>query len=146
MGVQQSINIDSSGDVILDAASATSALQVTGNASLASIDAGIPAALGATSSANSMPVIDIIGTAAQQQSQSITTTAALALGGGSALANRKLIIITPTNGTIYWGVTSGVTTATGQPLTSGSSVALSFAIPVYVIAASTVTAIITEAS
>lgn len=36
---------------------ATSALQTTGNASLASIDAGTPAALGQTTMANSMPVV-----------------------------------------------------------------------------------------
>jgi hypothetical protein len=36
---------------------ATSALQTTGNASLASIDAGIPAALGQTTMAASMPVV-----------------------------------------------------------------------------------------
>lgn len=36
---------------------ATSALQTTGNASLSSIDAGVPAALGQTTKANSMPVV-----------------------------------------------------------------------------------------
>ena len=40
----------------LPAGAATAALQTTGNATLASIDAGIPAALGQTTMANSMPV------------------------------------------------------------------------------------------
>jgi hypothetical protein len=40
----------------LSTGASTSALQTTGNASLASIDAGIPAALGQTTMANSMPV------------------------------------------------------------------------------------------
>lgn len=41
----------------LPTGAATSALQTTGNTSLASIDAGIPAALGQTTSAASMPVV-----------------------------------------------------------------------------------------
>lgn len=41
----------------LPTGASTSALQTTGNTSLASIDAGIPAALGQTTMANSMPVV-----------------------------------------------------------------------------------------
>jgi hypothetical protein len=41
----------------LPTGAATAALQTTGNASLASIDAGIPTALGQTTMANSMPVV-----------------------------------------------------------------------------------------
>lgn len=41
----------------LPTGAATSALQTTGNASLAAIDAGIPAALGQTTMANSLPVV-----------------------------------------------------------------------------------------
>jgi hypothetical protein len=45
------------GTVSLPTGASTSANQVTANASLASIDAGIPAALGQTTMANSMPVV-----------------------------------------------------------------------------------------
>jgi len=41
----------------LPAGASTAALQTSGNASLAAIDAGIPAALGQTTAANSMPVV-----------------------------------------------------------------------------------------
>lgn len=44
------------GTISLPTGASTSALQTTGNSSLASIDAGIPAALGAATTANSMPV------------------------------------------------------------------------------------------
>lgn len=46
-----------SGTVSLPTGASTSALQTTGNNSLASIDAGIPAALGQTTMASSMPVV-----------------------------------------------------------------------------------------
>lgn len=45
-----------SGTISLPTGAATSVLQTTGNTSLASIDAGIPAALGQTTMSNSMPI------------------------------------------------------------------------------------------
>lgn len=91
---------------------------------------------------------DILNTSAQYRAQSITTTAALALGGGSALANRKALHITPTNGTIYWGYSSSVTTASGTPLFSNQTRDFSIGpnITVYVIAATTVDCRIAELS
>lgn len=132
----------------LPAGASTSALQTTGNTSLASIDAGIPAALGSTSSANSMPVVDVIDTATQYRAQSVTTTAAEALGGATILTNRKFISITPTNGTIYWGGSSSVTTTTGSPLFANNTLFLSFsdAVHVWVIAAATTDVRILEGS
>lgn len=61
--LSQTFNQDASGNIGIAASSlplptgaATAANQTTANASLASIDAGIPAALGAANTANSMPV------------------------------------------------------------------------------------------
>lgn len=129
-------------------AQATAALQTTGNASLAAIDAGIPAALGPTTSPNSMPVVDILTSTAQYRAQSITTTAAQALGGASVLTNRRLIVITPTNGIIYWGTNSSVTTANGQPLFPNNTVFLDCSdnSPIFLIAAVTTDCRITEFS
>lgn len=45
------------GTISLPTGAATSALQTTGNASLSSIDAGVPAGLGRTTATNSMPVV-----------------------------------------------------------------------------------------
>lgn len=127
---------------------ATAALQTTGNTSLASIDAGIPAALGSTSSANSMPVVDVIATATQYRAQSVTTTSAQALGAATVLSNRKMISITPTNGVIYWGGNSSVTTATGSPIFPNNTLFLSFTdnVPVWLIASATTDVRILEAS
>lgn len=93
----------------LPAGASTSALQTAGNASLASIDAGIPAALGSTTSANSMPVviasdqspIPVISTlsstaALTSVSNAITTTVLLASNTarrGFILYNDSLAIV-----------------------------------------------------
>lgn len=91
---------------------------------------------------------DILNTAAQYRAQSVTTTAALALGAASALANRKHLHITPTNGTIYWGYSSAVTTASGTPLFTNQTRDLTVGpnVTVYVISAGTVDARIAELS
>lgn len=137
-----------SGTVSLPTGGATSGLQTTGNASLASIDAGIPTGLGAAASTNSMPVVDIVSISSQYRAQSVTTTAAQALGGTLVLSGRKLITITPTNGTVYWGGNASVTTTTGSPLFANNTLFLSFtdAVPVYLISAGTVDVRILEAS
>lgn len=129
-------------------AQSTAALQTTGNTLLSNIDAGIPTALGATSASNSMPVVDILTTGSQYRAQSVTTSAALALGGASALTDRKMIHITPTNGTIYWGYNSSVTTSNGTPLFTNQTLYLSIGtgVTVYVIAAATTDARIAELS
>lgn len=63
-GLETPVSVDASGNVntnVISAAlptgAATAAKQDTGNASLASIDAGIPAALGQTTMSASMPVV-----------------------------------------------------------------------------------------
>lgn len=91
---------------------------------------------------------DILNTGSQYRAQSVTTTAALALGGASALANRKLLHVTPTNGTVYWGYSSGVTTTTGTPLFTNQTLYLSVGptVTVYVISAGTVDTRIAEIS
>lgn len=91
---------------------------------------------------------DTIHTSSQYRAQSVTTSAAEATGAASRLTNRKVLCITPTNGTIYWGTSSGVTTITGTPLLAFQTLTLSFtdAVPVYVIAAGTVDARILEGS
>lgn len=91
---------------------------------------------------------DVINTSAQYRAQSVTTTAAEALGAGTILVNRKVLCITPTNGTIYWGTSNAVTTTTGTPLFANQTLTLSFTdnVHVFVIAAATTDARILEAS
>lgn len=91
---------------------------------------------------------DVINVTSQYRAQSVTTTAAQALGAATILTNRKVISITPTNGTIYWGTNSSVTTTTGTPLFAFQTLVLSFTdnVSVYVISAGTVDTRIMEGS
>lgn len=127
---------------------ATSANQTTMITSLSSIDTGTPNALGSAASTASMPVVDVIATSSQYRAQSVTTTAGEALGAGTILSGRKLLMITPTNGIIYWGTSNAVTTTTGTPLFPNSTLSLSFTdnVHVWLIAAATTDTRIVEAS
>lgn len=90
---------------------------------------------------------DVVLTVGQNRAQSVTTSAAEALGGATILANRTTLTILPTNGIIYWGYTSGVTVSSGTPIFKNQLLAftgLTNAIHIYVIAASTVDARISE--
>jgi hypothetical protein len=91
---------------------------------------------------------DIINTGSQFRAQSVTTTAAEALGAATILANRKFIQITPTNGTIYYGTSSSVTTTTGTPLFSNQTltIALGPSVHLWVISAGTVDTRVMEGS
>lgn len=97
---------------------------------------------------NQLQTRDVINVSSQFRAQSVTTTAAQALGAATILANRKVICITPTNGTIYWGTSNAVTTTTGTPLFAFQTLTLAFTdnVPVWVISAGTVDTRILEAS
>jgi hypothetical protein len=92
-----------------------------------------------TSVNSQLSVRDVLDISSQYRAQSVTTTAAEALGAATILSNRKLLHVTPTNGTIYWGYSSAVTTTTGTPLLPNSTLWLSVTnnVHVYVIAAAT---------
>lgn len=115
--------------------------------------------LGSSLSAASIPVViasdqaaistqDILNVSGQYRAQSVTTTAAEALGGATILANRKMLSITPTNGTVYWGLSNAVTTTTGSPIFKNQTMTFSFGVNnhVYLIAASTTDCRIVEGS
>lgn len=97
---------------------------------------------------NQLETRDVLNVSFQYRAQSITTSAAEALGGATILANRKLLHITPTNGTIYWGYNSSVTTTTGSPLFPNNTLWLSVTdnVHVYIIAGTTVDSRIGELS
>jgi|SRR5579859_200317 len=88
---------------------------------------------------NQLETRDVLNISSQYRAQSVTTTAAEALGGATILANRKLLHITPTNGIVYWGYNSSVTTATGAPIFPNNTLFLSVTdnLHVYVIAGAT---------
>lgn len=93
-------------------------------------------------------VADVIGVGSQYQAISVTTSASEAKGGSTHLLNRKVLSITPTNGTIYWGTNSSVTTVTGSPIFQNQTVVMSFAetITIFLIATTTTDVRIMEGS
>jgi len=94
-----------------------------------------------------LKVVDEIESSAQYRAQSVTTTASEALGGATVLVTRRLIIITPTTGPIYWGTTAGVTIATGQPIFKNQTFVISInsIVRIYLIAAATTDVRVLEA-
>lgn len=97
---------------------------------------------------NQLQVRDGLNVSSQYRAQSVTTSAAEALGAGTILAGRKLLSITPTNGTIYWGFSSSITTVTGTPLFPNNTLFLSVTdnVHVYLISAVTTDVRIAEVS
>lgn len=91
---------------------------------------------------------DIVNVGSQYRAQSVTTTAAQALGAASILTNRKFIQITPTNGVVYYGTSSAVTTTTGTPLFANQTLTASFGtvVQLWVISAGTVDCRVLEGS
>ena len=61
-------------------------------------------------------VADIIDAAGIQGALTVGTSAVEVRIGTFRLANRRTVTVQSTNGPIYWGWTSGVTTATGTKL------------------------------
>lgn len=97
---------------------------------------------------NQLETRDVLNVSSQYRAQSVTTAAAEALGAATILSNRKLLHITPTNGTIYWGYSSGITTTTGTPLFPNNTLFLSVTdnVHIYVIAGATVDTRVGEVS
>lgn len=97
---------------------------------------------------NQLQVTDVLNVSSQYRAQSITTSAAEALGAATILVNRKMITITPTNGTIYFGTNSSVTTATGTPIFPNNTLFLDVTnnVHIFVIAAATTDCRIVEFS
>lgn len=91
---------------------------------------------------------DSVNNNTQMQALSVGTTAVAAIGGSTILTGRKILMISPTTGTVYWGNSSSVTTSTGMPIFQNQVMTLSFtdAIPIYLIAASTISTIVFEGS
>lgn len=93
-------------------------------------------------------VRDSINTAITNAAISVTTSAIEAKVGGSKLSNRKVVVITPTNGTVYWGGSNAVTTATGTPIFKNQSLTVTATdlVAVWLISAGTVNVRVVEAS
>ena len=129
----------------LPAGASTSALQTTGNTSLASIVAQLPSAL---TGGGQLKAADVINTAYVNGAISVTTSATEAKVGLSKQVNRKLLVITPTNGIVYRGSSNTVTTSNGAPIFKNQSwpIDVTDNVPVWLIAASTVDVRIEEYS
>jgi hypothetical protein len=91
---------------------------------------------------------DIINVSGQYRAQSVTTSAAEALGAASILTNRKMLSITPTNGTIYWGFSNAVTISSGSPIFKNQTITFAVGpnVHIYIIAGATTDVRITEGS
>ena len=134
---------------------ATSANQVTANASLASIDAKLTSPVTVTGPltntqlrASEVPVHDVINASGVFTNISVTTTPAQAKVGASALSGRKLLIVTPTAGIVYYGLDNTVTTLTGTPIFKNMSTSFAFSdnSPIWLVAGSTIDTRIVEAA
>lgn len=94
-----------------------------------------------------LPVRDVIDTSLISGVVSVSTTAIEAKASTTRLPARKGMLICPTNGVVYLGTSSGVTTSTGVPIFKNEkySLAVSDANPVYLIAATgTVSVVVWE--
>ena len=91
---------------------------------------------------------DSVNNNTQMQTISVGTSAVAAIGAASILTGRKVVMICPTNGVVYWGNSSSVRTSTGIPVFQNQIMTLSFtdAIPIYIISAGTVSTIVFEGS
>lgn len=103
--------------------------------------------VGATPSGN-IKAADVLDVSYTSAAMSVSTSAVEAKVGGSRLANRKMLSITPTNGTVYRGSSNAVTTSTGTPIFKNQSVTISFTdnVAVWLIAGSAIDVRIEEAS
>jgi hypothetical protein len=95
-----------------------------------------------------LDVADIINTAISSGNITVETTALAANVSGTNFTNRKMLMITPSNGTIYFGASSAVTTANGTPIYQGQTRSFAFSanVTLYLIAASNITVNVFEGS
>lgn len=119
---------------------------VVGEGTVGSPAGGILTVQGAGLFGGQQPTSDIIVNAGVFGAISVTTSAVEAKVGASKLTNRKSLTVCPTNGTVYWGYSSSVTTATGTPITAGNILPFGQNISIFLIAAATTDVRITEAS
>lgn len=79
---------------------------------------------------------------------SVSTVAIQAKVGASNLVNRKVLIITPTTGPVWWGSNASVTTLTGTKIYKNQTTSLDFTdnVPVYIIGLATTDVRIVECS
>jgi hypothetical protein len=75
----------------------------------------------------------------------VTSTPVEAKVGETTMSYRKLIVISPANGTIFWGFSSGVTTSTGIPLFKNQVMTMKCDLPIYLVSAGSVDCRILEA-
>lgn len=148
MPLSQTDNQDSSGSIIISGEGVDGSVAPVNTLQIGGKDQNGNLQTILTDPSGQVAVRDLINVASQQQSLTVSTTAVQALGGATILAQRKLLTITPTSGTIYWSVNSGVTTSTGFPLFANQTLFLSFSsgVPVYLISTAANSVIVMEAS
>ena len=95
-----------------------------------------------------LDVADIVNAALSSGNITVGTTSVAANVSGTNLTNRKLLMVTPTNGTIYFGSSSAVTTANGTPIYQGQTRSFSFSsnVTLYLVAASSIVVNVFEGS
>lgn len=124
------------GTVSLPTGASTSALQTSGNAMLATIDAGIPAALGQTTMSASMPVAiasdqtslrthALLTSGSVYGNLSVGTTAAEVRVGASKLTGRcNVTFMVIDTQTCYYGWSSAVTSSIGIPVFQNQNISI----------------------
>lgn len=83
-----------------------------------------------------------------ETSKIITATPSIAAVGAAAQADRKTLEVTPKDGTVFWGYTSGVTTTTGHDINQGETGTWTIGpnMEIYLVSAGSVVVAISEAS
>ena len=140
-GQQSAVQIDASGRIIISPtalAQASTTSGQTGALTLAAVTTNPPTYTTGQTDPLSLTITgdlraaDIINTSSQYRAQSITTTAAEALGATTILANRKMLSITPTNGTVWWGTSNAVTISSGTPIFKNTPAEFAFGANVHI--------------
>lgn len=144
------VDADTNGNLkVVDYATSTTGTTVPSNASYIAgkNPSGNLTALSIASN-NDLHVQESINTSIVNGAISVTTTAIEAKAGSTRLFARQVILITPTNGVVYFGSSAAVTTSTGTPIFKNQSypIAVTDNIPIYLIAAVTTDVRIVEGS
>ena len=146
--LSQTSNQDSSGSTIISGEAAdcttapTNSLQVAGKDGSGNLQTIL------TDTNGQVEVGDLANVSMTYTNKSVSTTAVLMNVSGTNLAVRKLLVLQPTNGTIYIGSNSSVTTTTGMPVYSTQTITFAVGpnVSIYAIAAGATNVCIIEAS
>lgn len=144
------VDADSNGNLkVVDYSTSTTGVTVPSNASyIAGKNPSGNLTPVSIASNNDLRVQSSINTSLINGAISVNTIAIEAKVGATRLISRQAILITPTNGVVYFGSSATVTISTGTPIFKNQSypILATDNIPIYLISATTIDVRIVEAS